>query len=1015
MTQPGSIDHATVRAFLRDCYGADGELVSHAGEEACNVEMRNAGQRWMLKALPASWPHALAELQTSALLHAAQHGCASLLPRLVRTKQGHATAHIEHDGQSRSVFATTFLPGRAFADVAPLKPALLRSVGRALGQLSRALSGFDHPAAHRELRWDLLQSEWIGGALDAIAGEADRELVASVHAQYVAEWQAPLRHARMRTIHGDANDQNLLVEEDATGEPLVTGIIDFGDMCRSALVCDVAIAATYACLRHEHPLAAIGEVVAGFDEQERLLDSELALVLPLVLTRLAVSVTTAAVRRRDGTADAYALINEPEAWAMLRRLRRFDCLDLRIGEIAVRKACGRAPWPHGQRVRAWIEANAHTFAQVLPRDLLSAPRAVIDLSFESLVAGDDPTRFDSAVCETRIGEQMARQQAKVGIGRYAEPRTIYEGDAFAGPTPHDERRTVHLGVDLFAHAGMLVHAPLDGEVVRAVDCENRLDYGGMVVLRHVTADGDAFGTLWGHLDPECATRLQSGQRIARGEAFARIGSRPQNGDWPPHLHAQLLASDPAASPPNPPGVSSPSLFLEHEALYPDPSPLLQLDASARWVANDQAAMRARRSRHFAPNLFISYREPVTLVRGHDHWMFDPFGRRHLDAYNNVPHVGHCNTRVADAVCTQTRLLATNTRYLNELQLAYAERLTALLPAPLSVCYFVASGSEANEVALRLVRAHTKRKDLLVMEHGYHGATTGAVDISPYKWGKGYVTKPDWAHKSVQPDVYRGAHRGSDAADRFADEVDAQIAQLRADGREIAAYLCECLPSVGGQVVMPDGFLRRVYAAVRSAGGLCIADDVQTALGRTGDYFFGFEQQGVVPDVLVLGKPLGNGFPLAAVVTTEAIRDSFSHGPEFFSTFGGSTVACAAGLAVLDELRDGSLQRNAKRQGERMLQGLRAMQREHQAIGDVRGLGLFLGIEMVNDRDTRAPAPKLARYVKDRMRERRILIGTDGPYDNVIKIRPPMTFDDAATDLLLTEIAAIFREDGAQTE
>jgi 4-aminobutyrate aminotransferase-like enzyme len=205
------------------------------------------------------------------------------------------------------------------------------------------------------------------------------------------------------------------------------------------------------------------------------------------------------------------------------------------------------------------------------------------------------------------------------------------------------------------------------------------------------------------------------------------------------------------------------------------------------------------------------------------------------------------------------LLATNTRYLNELQLAYAERLTALLPAPLSVCYFVASGSEANEVALRLVRAHTKRKDLLVMEHGYHGATTGAVDISPYKWGKGYVTKPDWAHKSVQPDLYRGAHHGQDAADRFADEVDAQIAQLRAEGRDIAAYLCECLPSVGGQVVMPNGFLRRVYAAVRRAGGLCIADDVQTALGRTGDFFFGFEQQGVVPDVLVLGKPLGNEF------------------------------------------------------------------------------------------------------------------------------------------------------------
>jgi len=226
-------------------------------------------------------------------------------------------------------------------------------------------------------------------------------------------------------------------------------------------------------------------------------------------------------------------------------------------------------------------------------------------------------------------------------------------------------------------------------------------------------------------------------------------------------------------------------------------------------------------------------------------------------------------------------------------------------------------------------------------------------------------------------------------------------------------LCECLPSVGGQIVMPKGFLRRVYKAVRAHGGLCIADDVQTALHRTGAHCFGFEQQDVVPDVLVLGKPLGNGFPLAAVVTTESIRDSFSHGPEFFSTFGGSTVACAAGLAVLDELRDGSLARNAARQGHRMLRELASMQLEHEAIGDVRGLGLFLGVEMVLDRTTKAPAPKLARHVKDRLRERRILVGTDGPFDNVVKIRPPMTFDDEATDLLLTEIAAILREDGAQ--
>ena len=1013
MPAPAHPSLEELRAILVAHYGLDGELVPHAGEEACNIEVRSGSSRHMLKALPTTWPHALAELQAAAFEHVAARGCEPEVPRLVRSKDGAATVRAKFRDGERSVFVTTFLEGRPFAAIAPVRPALLRSCGRSVGSLSKALADFAHPAAARELRWDLMQAAWIGSALDAIAAPADRELVQHVHARFVADWQTPLRAARQRVVHGDANDQNVFVATDAHGESRVRGIIDFGDMCMSALVCDVAIAACYASLRCEHPLAAIAEVTAGFDEAEPLTDDEFALVVPLVLTRLAVSVTTAAVRRQDGTADDYALVNEREAWAMLRRLWNHDAKDLRIAEITLRKACGREPWPHGARVRAFLAARRGSFANVLGDAQRDATFATLDLSFSSLLAGDDPTKFDPDVCADRIANELARHGATIGVGAYAEPRTIYEGPAFAGPLPHDERRTVHLGVDLFARAGTHVCAPLDGEVVSATAHDARLDYGGTVVLRHRTDDGVAFGTLHGHLDPECARMLAPGRRIAKGESFAKLGARPHNGDWPEHLHVQLLAFDPAHGPENPPGVAAPHAFAAHEALYPDPVHLLALPISARWQEPDTAAMKQRRARHFAPNLLISYREPVTLVRGKAHWMFDPHGRRHLDAYNNVPHVGHCNERVVEAVCTQTKLLATNTRYLNELQLAYAERLTALLPEPLRVCYFVASGSEANEVALRLVRAHTGRKDLLVMEHGYHGATTGAVDISPYKWGKGYVTKPDWAHKSLQPDVYRGAHHGDDAGEQFAAEVEAQIARLATEGRSIAAYLCECLPSVGGQIVMPKGFLRRVYKAVRAHGGLCIADDVQTALHRTGAHCFGFEQQDVVPDVLVLGKPLGNGFPLAAVVTTEAIRDSFSHGPEFFSTFGGSTVACAAGLAVLDELRDGSLARNAARQGERILRDLGAMQREHEAIGDVRGLGLFLGVEMVLDRATKAPAPKLARHVKDRLRERRILVGTDGPFDNVVKIRPPMTFDDEATDLLLTEIAAILREDGAQ--
>ena len=428
---------------------------------------------------------------------------------------------------------------------------------------------------------------------------------------------------------------------------------------------------------------------------------------------------------------------------------------------------------------------------------------------------------------------------------------------------------------------------------------------------------------------------------------------------------------------------------------------------------DPRTLAQRRDRHFAGNLRVSYTTPLELVRGWRHTLFDRQGRRHLDAYNNVPHVGHAHPRVVRAIATQSALLATNTRYLHDGMSRYAEQLAALLPPELSVFFFTPSGSEANELALRLVRAHTGAIDLCVMDHGYHGHTTGTMAISPYKFRqRNAPPKPDWVHVTVQPDVYRGRFSGPDAGQHYAAEVAQTIAELGAEGRQLAGYLCECLPSVGGQLELPPGFLAAVYAAVRKAGGLCIADDVQTALWRTGSAF-GFEYQGVVPELLVLGKPLGNGFPLGAVVTTKAVAASFADGPEFFSTFGGSTVAMAAGLAVLDVLAEEDLASNAVSTGEHLLQGLRALQLCHPTIGDVRGRGLFLGVELVLDRATKAPAKAIASYVKNRLRERRILIGTDGPFDNVLKIRPPMTFDRAAADLLLDELDRVLGEDGAR--
>jgi 4-aminobutyrate aminotransferase-like enzyme len=413
---------------------------------------------------------------------------------------------------------------------------------------------------------------------------------------------------------------------------------------------------------------------------------------------------------------------------------------------------------------------------------------------------------------------------------------------------------------------------------------------------------------------------------------------------------------------------------------------------------------ASRRRVIGPNVRVAYRRPLKIVRGWMQYLYDHAGRRYLDAYNNVPHVGHSHPRVVQAAAEQLLVLSTNTRYLHDGLARFAERLVATLPSPLRVCYFVNSGSEANELALRLARAHTRRRDVIVLDHAYHGNTTTLVDISPYKFnGPGGEGAPPWVHVLPLPDTYRGRHRRDDprAGERYAEYA-------RHVGNP-GAFIAESAPSVGGQVVLPDRYLASVYAIVRAAGGVCIADEVQTAYGRMGTHFYAFEAQGVVPDIVVLGKPIGNGHPLGAVVTTPEIAASFDNGMEFFSTFGGSTVSCAVGLAVLDVVQREGLQSHAHEVGDALVASLRSEVGAHPLVGDVRGSGLFVGVELVRDRASLEPAAPEAADVVNRMRDEGVLIGTDGPFANVLKIRPPMPFTRDDADVLVQTLAAALRD------
>ena len=530
----------------------------------------------------------------------------------------------------------------------------------------------------------------------------------------------------------------------------------------------------------------------------------------------------------------------------------------------------------------------------------------------------------------------------------------------------------------------------------------------MVVLEHTTASGTAFYSLYGHLAPETLTHLEVGQRVEAGDVVGWIGAPPRNGDWAPHVHVQVIL-DLLDLGVDYPGVARPSQRDVYLALSPDPALLLGLpEHLAATPARPVEETYADRRRLLGPNLSVSYAEPLRIVRGLGAYLYDDLGRGYLDSVNNVAHVGHAHPHVVAAGARQMAVLNTNTRYLHEEVLRYAERLTATLPDPLSVCFFVNSGSEANDLALRLIRTFTGQQDVVCVDHGYHGHTQALIDVSPYKHaGRGGRGAPPWVHVAAMPDPYRGPHRGY--GPEVAQAYVADVARCVDEADGLAGMIVESMIGCGGQVVLPEGYLRGAAEAVRAAGGLVIADEVQVGFGRVGPQFWGFATQGLVPDIVTMGKPAGDGHPLAAVVTTPEIAAAFANGMEYFNTFGGNPVSAAVGNAVLDVLEVERLPENAETLGARILAGARELAERHALVGDARGLGLYLGIELVRDRATLEPAPEEAAYVIERMRELGVLVSIDGPWHNVLKIKPPLVWTNADADRLLSTLDDVLAE------
>ncbi|MBZ0328677.1 MAG: aminotransferase class III-fold pyridoxal phosphate-dependent enzyme [Altibacter sp.] len=979
--------------IAKEMYGIDAVAKPLPGEIDQNFKLETTdGTCFILKVShPDADPNFL-DFQGKIHQHLRKGDFSLEVPQLMKPLANKGSSHIR---------MLNWINGRVWAAVHPKLKELRVSLGANCGKITKALLNFDHPEAHREFDWNLSNAHWTFDELHRFEG-SQKEIIASFQNRF-SKLQATFAELPKSVVHNDANDFNIIVSNDLSN-PKVLSIIDFGDAVYTQSINDLAVVLAYAIMDLPDPLQAAVEVVQGYHEQYPISEKELKCLYTLVAMRLVVSVTKSAINKHKEPDNVYLLISEKPAWKLLQKWSKIDA---EFAEYSFRSACGYSAHPDEGRFKSWADKKSFYFSELFPSEGKEAIH-LLDLKLSSIWMGSHTDFNDLDLFQFKIDQLQKTFPKKLIAGGYCEPRPLYTASSYdkegnSGP----ESRTYHLGIDFWLPAGTPVHTLFDGEVVTATNDAGYKEYGGLVILKHL-ADGNPFFSLYGHLSVESATGHKIGTRLKKGDRIGVLGTPEENGNWAPHLHFQLMLSllDFEL---DYPGVTYANQLSVWKSLCPDPNLLFKNRHLVTQYEKPSADLINFRKQHLGKSLSLSYHEPLHIVRGAGVYLFDVTGRKYLDTVNNVNHVGHQHPKVVAAGQRQMSLLNTNTRYLHEEIVAYTAALLKKLPEALSVLHIVNSGSEANELAIRMARACTGARDMLAIEVGYHGNTNAVMEVSSYKFdGKGGSGKPETTHVLPLPDPFRGKYTGEGCGVDYARHAKEHIDRLKGEGKGIAGFIGESMVSCGGQIVPPSNYFKEIYAYVRAAGGICIADEVQTGFGRMGKSFWAFELFGVTPDIVTMGKPAGNGHPLAIVACTKEVSERFSGGMEFFNTFGGNPVSCAIGRTVLEIIESEKLQQNALEVGGFLKEELKALQRIHPIIGDVRGEGLFLGFEL-NDSEKK-PLAEHAAYLANRMKALGILMSTDGPDYNVLKIKPPIVFSKENAKELIFRLNAVFSED-----
>ncbi len=941
---------AQAEVFVREHYGIDGVARELGSQQDANFLVDSSSGAFVLKVSNPAFTAEDLDAQDRAAAHVAQQDPAILVPVALPGTDGETIQPVSLDDRSTVARLVSYVEGDVLSASTYLAPVIVAALGDLAGRTSRALASFDGALPQRELQWDLRNAEAVVSRLAEFVTDPGGADAAREAAREAGELLAVVSdRLPVQAIHGDLTDDNVIATVDQDGRRRPVGVIDFGDLTRSWAISELAVTCSCLLPYAEGDPTVVLPAIRAFDRVRPISDDELDALWPLVVLRAASLLVSGRHQASIDSTNTYATENLDWEWQIFEGATSVP--------ISVMTELVRSAVRPARERRTVTGERLFTGCEVVPLDLSTTSRLL------------DGGRFLGEDAEARLAARLITDHHGTGavLARvdHRQPRlTRTLLNSF------DEPATVGLGAEVFTVEPLEVRAPWPGTVEVHDDATSLRGEGQTLWLA---------GRLRGRVP---GARLGTGERIGVLEGDGSVVS----------LRVQVSTL------PSRPPFFVPARVAEAWAhVCPDPTPLVDPEAQLDHQT-DASALLSRRESAFATVQEHYFEEPPQIERGWRQHLFDVDGRSYLDMLNNVAILGHGHPRLADAVERQWRLLNTNSRFHYGAVVELSERLAALLPDPLDTVFLVNSGTEAVDLALRLAWATTGRRDVLAVQEAYHGWSdaTDAVSTSVADNPDALETRPPWVHTVAAPNAYRGRHRGAEAH-RYAEEAVARVDDLVASGRPPAAFLGEAFYGNAGGMALPDGYLAAVYEAVRRAGGLCLADEVQVGYGRLGEHFWGFEQQGVVPDVVTVAKAMGNGHPLGAVITTRAIAEGYRSQGYFFSSAGGSPVSSVVGLTVLDVLRDEGLQENARVVGAHLRARLLELADRHQLIGAVHGAGLYVGVELVRDRQTLEPAAAETAAICERMRELGVIMQPTSDRMCVLKIKPPLGITVADAD------------------